>query len=529
MSFFRMRSGQVRLLLAEAGVALAAAVLIAGCGTNYRPVVTPVSSSGPAAQVTSYAVAISANSTADQGIVSIVDYSGDSLMVQQPVGLGPLAFTIDEIGGTGYTFNSDHTITNFPISTTLQPKQETITTLPANSQPINLLAPSSGMWIGDLTDNVVDIFSNSPQTFKLSIPMAPASTPVFIAGSATGTGQRQYVINQNTTDPVQCNLAPASGPLGSAVPIEVSSFTTDVPIPVGVCPVFAVQSPDLRRLFVLNRGDDTITVINSQTNALDQCAPFLNQNGQPVTCHPTLPLSTTAVTATGITPPNGTAGMPTVAGPVYAEYNIATSQLVVADYDGGTISVIDVSMDQYGNDSPTFGTTYTIKVGNTATPYPASVTVLADGTKAYTANQGDCTPDCTTSPNGTVTVVNLSSHTVEKTITVAGLPRTVVSTQNSGYAKVYAASPNNPNLNIISSTPTTSDVVASTVLTEANVLDVRVTTQAGAAQSVTTYNGSQSISNPNFSSRIPGYGQPCYLPPNVLGTGYQLAQCQQIP
>ena len=62
---------------------------------------------------------------------------------------------------------------------------------------------------------------------------------------------------------------------------------------------------------------------------------------------------------------------------------------MVANYDGGTISVIDVSLDEYGNDSAAFGTTYTIPVGNTATPNPASVTVLYDGSKAYTANQND--------------------------------------------------------------------------------------------------------------------------------------------
>ncbi len=44
----------------------------------------------------------------------------------------------------------------------------------------------------------------------------------------------------------------------------------------------------------------------------------------------------------------------------------------MANYDGSTISVIDVSLDEYGNDSPTFGTTYTIPVGTN----PASVTVL---------------------------------------------------------------------------------------------------------------------------------------------------------
>ncbi len=50
-------------------------------------------------------------------------------------------------------------------------------------------------------------------------------------------------------------------------------------------------------------------------------------------------------------------------------------QLIVADYDGNTVSLIDVSLDVYGNDSPTFGTTFTIPVGAN----PASVTVLNDG------------------------------------------------------------------------------------------------------------------------------------------------------
>ena len=96
-----------------------------------------------------------------------------------------------------------------------------------------------------------------------------------------------------------------------------------------------------------------------------------------------------AGTTTPYSPPNGTTGMIATAGPVYAEYNLSTSQIVVADYDGGTISVIDVSLDEYGNDSSTFGTTFTIPVGTTATPNPAAVTVLADGSRAYTANQND--------------------------------------------------------------------------------------------------------------------------------------------
>jgi DNA-binding beta-propeller fold protein YncE len=251
-------------------------------------------------------------------------------------------------------------------------------------------------------------------------------------------------------------------------------------------------------VFVLNRGDDTITVINSQLNTLNSCTPFQSQSGRTVTCHPTLPLSTGAVTATGVTPPNGTTGMTGTAGPVYAEYNAATQQLVVANYDGGTISVIDVSLDQYGNDSATFGTTYTIPVGTTATPNPASVTVLYDGSRAYTANQND---DASGTGNGTVTIVNLTSHTVEKSLSVTGRPRTVVSTQNSQYGKVYAAAPDSPYLSIIR---TDQDIIDTTVLVQGNIVDVRTSTQNGSSGNAIT------------SSRKPGYGQPCYEPPSVL-------------
>jgi YVTN family beta-propeller protein len=245
-------------------------------------------------------------------------------------------------------------------------------------------------------------------------------------------------------------------------------------------------------------------VINSQNNTLDACAPFVNQIGRTVTCHPTLPLSTSAITGTVLAPPNGTTGMLPVAGPVYAEYNTTTSQLVVANYDGGTISVIDVSLDQYGDDSPTFGTTYTIPVGGS----PASVTALYDGSRAYTANQAD----------GTVTVVNLTSHTVEKKVAVTGHPRTVVSTQNSLFGKVYVASPDTPYLTIIR---TDQDIVDTTILIQGNLVDVRTTTQNGTS------------GNPNTVSRKPGFGQPCYLPPalevSTYGAAYTAQNCATLP
>jgi len=520
MRLFSMKSGQARMLLAEAVAALAVSALIAGCGNNYRPVVTPINPSGPAAQVTSYVVVVSSTGSSSDGVATIIDYSGDSIMAQAPIGVSPYAFTIDELGSEGYTLNSDGTLTNFPISTSsLQAKNVLVSTLPSGAQPVNMMAPSTGLSAADLTGDVLDQFTGIPETFQRSIPLgtsaSPVTMPVSVFGPPSLTGQRQYVLSQNVPDTAagmtECNSSPRTAPLGSATPIEIASNTADPPIQVGKCPVYAVQSSDLRRFFVLNRGDDTITVINSQNNALDACTPFQNQNGQWITCHPTIQL-------------------PAGSGPVYGEFNAATQQLIVANYDGGSISVIDVSLDEYGNDSNTytnncssgtyascgaitggFGTTYTIPVGNTATPNPASVTVLADGSKAYTANQNDT---ATGDSNGTVTVVNLSTHQVEKTLTVVGHPRTVASTQNSEYSKIYVASPDSPYVTVISSTPTVTDEIENTILIQGDVVDLRVTTQNG------------SSGNVNFTSRVPGYGQPCNLP----GAAYthSLDDCRKI-
>jgi DNA-binding beta-propeller fold protein YncE len=514
-----MNVRQARVRLVWAGTALAVAALVAGCGSEYRPVITPINPSGPAAQPSSYAAVVSAPSTTTAGIATVIDYSGDTILATAPIGIGPLTFSLDQLGSTGYTINSDHTLTNFPVSNTLQAKYVNDTTLDPNAVPVNLFAPTSNLWAADLENNVVDVFTGSPQTFLRSIPVA--ATPVAVVGPGS-SGQRYFTISQNFANStgVECNTAPQSQTqVGVVDTLEVASYTVSGIIPVGVCPVGAVSSTDKNRLFVLNRGSDTITVINSANDTLDQCAPFLNQNGQQVTCHPTLPLSTSAIAATGITPTGCTlstdptcGGMTQTAGPVQAEYNAATSQLIVTNYDGGTVSIIDVSLDQYGNDSATFGTTYTVPVAQTAgvAPYPASVTVLNDGSRAYTANQGD----------GTVAIVNLTSHTVEKWLNVVGNPRTVVSTQNSLYGKVYVASPNSDFVTIIS---TTTDLVDTTVLVEGNVVDVRVSTQ-------TAVSGS---GNTNNVSRRPGYGLPCNLPPNLeptpTGAQTKLDVCRQQP
>jgi hypothetical protein len=101
---------------------------------------------------------------------------------------------------------------------------------------------------------------------------------------------------------------------------------------------------------------------------------------------------------------------------------------------------------------------------------------------------------------------------VLKTVAVTGHPRTVVSTQNSLYGKVYVAAPDSPYLTILR---TDQDIVDTTVLVQGNIVDVRVSTQNGAT------------GNNNNISRKPGYGQPCYLPGAAASTTYAI--CTTLP
>ena len=117
--------------LAAAALAVAA-LATAGCGNTYRPVVASINPVGPAGQPTKYAVAISSASATSNGLVSIVDFSGDTILDTTLIGLNPYYFVLSS-ASEGYTLNSDGTLTSFSISTSLLASQVLQSTLLPNS------------------------------------------------------------------------------------------------------------------------------------------------------------------------------------------------------------------------------------------------------------------------------------------------------------------------------------------------------------------------------------------------------------
>lgn len=484
-----------------AGVLL---VFVSGCGAQYRPVVTPIVPTGPASQPSAYFVAISSPSATSPGLVTLLDAFGDTVVAQATLADNPFAFTLSSTGSEGYNLNGNEsanavtssipgsfTLNSYGIvagsgatsSTGLRTQNVSTSTINPLSFPFNEISTATALYLiepyinpatgastslaagkGAANLAYVGELTSTPPALLQEIPVAP--NPVNFAG--TSGGPRLYVISQGSTTGGPLAAANACSTPGSvttpgeADSLEVTTNTISNRIPLGICPVYGIASPDYLRAYILNRGSGTVTVINAQQNALDTTIP-------------------------------GNAGSPNIttgAGPVFADLYAPSSLLVTANYDSNTVSVINVPTDIYDNDGPNFGTVKTIPVGSG----PVALTILRDGSRAYVANQND----------GTVSVVNLSTFTVTKTITLPpnssgapSQPRSIASVYSTPNGTVYVASPNSDTLTVID---TETDTVAASVLLPANAVSVYSTTQNVSA--TTTVN---SIVNSNSS----GLGIPC--------------------
>ena len=334
-------------------VAMGVAVMLAGCGETYRPVVTPVIVTGPAPQPQSYAVVTTTAGTTLPGLANVFDAPGDTLLTQALLGNGPLALSLSSTGTSATTANTDGTVNTYTPSTTLETKNIQSSTLLPGAQPLNLLYTATNLFITlPNVPAVAVLTNNSSGVYQLTQQLPVPASPINLAGNSSSV--RVYSITQDNGSGTvafgDCETPSAVTTPGQVQSIEIATATISNTLPVGICPVYGISSTDNNRVFILNRGSGTVTVINSPFNTLDT-TPNL-QNFDSATGTLTLP------------PPSGVAPTAFKAGPVFADYYAPASQLVTANYDSNTITIINVSLDQYGNDSPLFGQAVTVPVGN---------------------------------------------------------------------------------------------------------------------------------------------------------------------
>jgi YVTN family beta-propeller protein len=438
-SFFLSRIRPVATL-AMATLALAS---LSGCGNTYRPVVAAVNPVGPAAQPTKYAVAISSPSESTNGLVTFVDFAGDSILITASLGVGPYYLALNSGGTTGYSLNNDGSLNSFDISPSLLSSQVLQTTLLSCNQPSgvtcvqpnSIFADTASTYITEPNRNSVAQLQGSPAALKQEFPIATGYTPIYIAGFAGSP--RAYIINQSTT-----------GGAGQVAAIEAASSSVSTTIPVGKQPVYGVMTSNGKRAFILNQADGTVSVVNAQTNAVD-------------------------------TPPAGSTN-PIVVGtsPVWADLAPTLNELFVANAGDGThpgsLSIINIPLcsvsaipsnpncdENNPVDAVGFGQVLaTVPVGVN----PVMVAVLQDGSQAYVLNKND----------STVSVVNLTFNTVTATIPVPASPNPtfIAVTTGTPTGKVYVTSPNSNTMTIIR---TDTNTVDTTVDLQGRGMMVRVT------------------------------------------------------
>jgi YVTN family beta-propeller protein len=453
--------------------------LVAGCGASYRPVVSAINPVGPAAQPQKFAVVISAPSTTTPGLVTFVDFAGDSILITANVGVNPYYLVLNSTGNIGYTLNGDGTLTSFGISTALLTSQIFQTTLlPSNNVlPASIFPQGTFTYVTQPNNNpgtafttpprgrnsIAEFTGTSPLSLQQELSINPAYSPIYVAGIAGGS--RSFAISQ----------AVNGGP-GQVATIENTTTATidPNPITVGRGPVYGVETADARRVFIMNQTDGTVSVINAQTNLLD------------------------------IVPAGATNPIAVGTSPLWADFAPTRNELVVANAgDGvnpGSLSIINIPLctatTQITNpncdinnpvDANGFGTILaTVPVGVN----PRMVGVLQDGTRAYVVNQGDLTQPCgpavgSQPANCSVSVVNLTSNTVTATIPLVttavvpgvtltnnGHPNYIAVTTGTPTGKVYVTSPESNFMTVIR---TDTDAVDTTIPLQGLGVSVRVT------------------------------------------------------
>ena len=368
--------------------------LLTGCGDVYRPVASPIQKPGGDPQATRVALVIS-NNNGSPGVVSSIDVSGDTNIGNFVVGRGAVHAAFLPLANQALVANKiDDSLAFFTPLT--QGSTVTFVTLPAGSAPAYLASTQSGvMYVANSGTNSVGVVATISNALETLIPVG--RTPVALVQTPDTT--RLYCVNKG--DGTVSVIAPQSSVVAASV------IAT---IPVGNSPVAAAINSDGKTVYVANQGSGTVSAINVASNT---------------------------VVATVAAGPS----------PTFVMFEPSRRRLYVANTGSNTISVFDADIGL------TLIQTVAVGAG------PASIAALPDGTRVYVANAG-----CTDAVNlagcsgTTVTVLDAVSLAVRKTITVGSTPVSLAA--DAASTKVVVA---NRDSNTISSIRTSDDTVVNTL------------------------------------------------------------------
>jgi YVTN family beta-propeller protein len=232
-------------------------MLAAGCNDTLRQFIIPVPAPSGNPQALSHAITLSTNPLASSdGSTMHIDVSGDSSA--GIVEMGPNPVFLGKAGARAFVINQGDSTTPPTVSvyTALLPQSAIVSTvtLPAASvAPVAGTTSSAGnIYIANSGSNSVDVISGSVLAVIATLPVG--THPVMITGNAANN--KIFVVNQGSNDVTE---------------ISTIDNTVVKTIPVGLQPIWAVMSADGLFVFVVNQGDGTVTVIDASLDIVLPC------------------------------------------------------------------------------------------------------------------------------------------------------------------------------------------------------------------------------------------------------------------
>ncbi|HYY69067.1 MAG TPA: YncE family protein [Terriglobales bacterium] len=374
-----------------------------GCGDVFRPVQTPVFQPGGDPQRQSHALVVSSNGT-NPGAAVIIDVSGDTNVatfsgLTHGMGQNPV-YAINS-GGINYVVDrDDDSVSSFILPTPgfSSDLSRNIITLPAGARPVFAAAAQGKVFVADSGTNGVAVISGN-SFFPPEIPVG--ANPVALV--ATPDGTKLYCLNQG--DNTVSVIFPA-----------INQNVKTIQVGIGISPAWAAVSSDGSRVYVVNRGSSNISVIDTTSDSV-----IMASNLIPVV-------------------------IPVGAGPNYIFYQASQNRFYVTSPPDNSLSIIDNNVDpgQCALTPSMCVQTRSLAGAPCNGQHATSVTGLADGTRAYVAD------DATNS----VCVLNTTNNAFIKSILVGTAPVFIASDSDS--TRVYTANSGSSDVSIIqTSTDTT--------------------------------------------------------------------------
>jgi YVTN family beta-propeller protein len=246
----------------------------------------------------------------------------------------------------------------------------------------------------------------------------------------TNTGQPQNPGNPSGNPPVP------AGPMPSVTQIDVSGDTNLGNHAAGLNPVHAVISPGMGLTYVVNQGDNTLSVFaaTAGVGASVSTVPLLQNSDEPNAGASYVAASTTAAfvvenALNRVVVINGTslqtaAFVPVGVNPVAAVCTSDGRKAYVANQGSNTVSVISTKDNTNQQNIP---------VGS----QPGAMAISDDNDYVFVANQGD----------GTISIIDTNADAVTNTLPVGASPTQVV--WDSGLKRLYVVNRGGASVTII--------------------------------------------------------------------------------